>query len=352
MPLTGSQIARLAHELGEQWDDQRLELFADLLDVKLDTLPAGKPAFRIVEHMNSSWPPRDRELLELLYERGNERLKRVARELLRPGYFAPNGHALHAILLGRAPFVDREDLRSKLEDFTNPGAYTPRVLVVRGEEPCGKSYTWGFLQHLALATVGAKPIRLRLKDRGYTPRALMEDVFNLLSLDLCRLPTLSDDPQLARIDSLISAFQGQLAKMAGQRYWLVIDDVNDPGVTPAITDTVFALAQKVDDARSDHLWLVLLGFSTPITRSEMLVAEEYAQFPDPAQVAEHIQCIDAAGPKRLTPRRARNIANRLFEPFPVIDKAAMEQLTPLLEQLDDRIMNGEQPWPRRRAPRS
>lgn len=352
MPLTGLQIAKLAHELGEQWDNERLELFADVLDVDLDTLPAGEPAFRLVEHMNSSFPPRDRELLELLYERGNARLKRVAQELLRPGYFAPNGEALSAILLGRAPFVDREVLRTKLEAFTNPDTYTPRVLVVRGDEPCGKSYTWSFLQHLAFATVGAKPIRLRLKDKGYTPRAFMVDVFNMLSLDLRRLPEMADDPQLARIDPLISVFQGQLAEMAGQRYWLVIDDVNDPSVAPAITDTVFALAQSVDDARSDHLWLVLLGFSAPITPSEMLVAEEYARFPDPAQVAEHIQCIDAAGPRRLTPRRARNIANRLFDAFPVIDKAAMEQLTPLLEQLSERIRKGEPPWPRRRAPQS
>jgi hypothetical protein len=359
MALTGSQITKLARELSDQWSNvARLKLFAsDELDVDLDTLAsaAATPhdaAFRLVEHMNSSWPPRDRELLEVLRDRGNARLRLVAQELLRPGYFSPNGEALYAILLGRAPFVDRDDLRSKLEAFTNPGQFTPRVLVVRGEEPCGKSYTWGFLQHLALATVGTKPIRLRLKDKGYTPRELMVAVFNLLSLDLRRLPELTDEPQLARIDLLISAFQGQLAKMAGERYWLVIDDVNDPSVTPAIADTVFAVAQSVDEARNDYLWLVLLGFDAPITPSEMLVAEEYAQFPNPAQVAEHIQCVDAAGPKRLTPRRAKNIANRLFEAFPVIDKAAMEQLTPLLEQLSERVRKGEPPWPRRRAPQN
>jgi hypothetical protein len=82
------------------------------------------------------------------------------------------------------------------------------------------------------------------------------------------------------------------------------------------------------------------------------VAEEYAQFPDLAQVAEHFECIDAAGPKRLTPRRARNAARRLFEAFPVIDKTAMEQLTPLLEEVGERIKDGKQPWPRRRAQRA
>jgi len=349
MPLTGSQIAKLARELSEQWDLNRLRLIASDLEVNLDTLPPGERAFRLVEHMNSRFPPRDRELLELLRERGNIRIRAVAEVLLSPGYFSPNGAALDAIVLGRAPFVDRADLRTELQAFTNPSPYTARVLVVRGEDPCGKSYTWGFLQHLAFAIVGAKPIRLRLEGKSYTPRDFMATVFNLLSLDLSRLPAMTDRPQLARVDPLISAFKGQLATMAGQRYWLVIDGINDPSVTPEITETLFALAQSVDEARSDYLWLVLLGFSPPITPSEMLVAEEYAQFPHPAQVAEHLQCIDAAGPKRLTPRRASNIAKRLFEAFPVIDKAAMEQLTPLLEVLGERIMKGEQPWPRRRA---
>ena len=351
MPLTGPQIAQLVTALDEQWDLQKLSISAANLGVKLsDEAPnAGmsEAALKLITILNTCLPPRDGELLEEIRARGTARLQAVAEELLRPGFFSPTGDAHDAILLGRTAFVDRADLRRELRAFTNPDPYTTRMLVVRGDAPCGKSYSWEFLRHLAWASVGAKPLRLRLRNANYTPRELVDAAFRLLDFDVDRLPTLADDPQLARIEPLISAFKGQLATMGQQRYWLVIDDLNDPGVTPSVSETAFALAQSVEESRPDRLWVALLGYNAPITDTELrFVAQEYPRFPDAACVAEHFGFMAAAGPAGadpLTPERAREIADVLFEKYAELDKAAMTELTPRLEQMGEKLRLGERP---------
>ena len=44
----------------------------------------------------------------------------------------------------REPFIDRSDLRAHLRDLLSESK--SRVLVLTGERPCGKSYTWFFIR--------------------------------------------------------------------------------------------------------------------------------------------------------------------------------------------------------------
>jgi hypothetical protein len=349
MPLTSRQITLLVDELDQQWDLATLRRFAsDYLTLQLDNLaPAGslkQRALELVNHVNSQLPPRDRELLEQLRLHGNARLRQVAGELLTPAFFSPSNDPHDAILLGRAAFVDRERLRTVLRDFTNPSVYTTRVLVIRGEVPCGKSYSWEFLRHLASTSVGATAVRLRLGGAGYTPRQFVEQAFLLLGLDTTRLPVMTDDPQQAHIRPLVGAFMGQVLRLQ-QPYWLIVDDLNDPSVTPLTRETAYAIAYAVEDTRPANLWVALLGYNPQIIEIELRrVAQEDAQFPNAALLAEHFKVMAAAGPPPpLEDDQALEYAELLLSRYPELNKEAMSDLTPRVEEMGEKLRNGERP---------
>lgn len=348
MPLTGAQITRLANELAKEWDIPTLNLFAsDYLDINLDKLTLGSElkerAFKLITMLNSQLPPRDGEMLEKLRVCHNARLRNVAIELLTPLFFSPTEDPHDAIVLGKTVFVDRAELRQKLREFTSPSPYTTRVLIIRGDEPCGKSYSWSFLRHLAATSVGAIPQRLRLKDTSYTPKELIEQVFSLLDMDRTKLPPMIDEPQLAHTGPLMNAFKGQLAALQ-RRYWLAIDDINDPSVTPPIRETTYAIAYSVEEARPENLWVALLGYNALITDDELRwVAQDDARFPDAALLAEHFQYMANAGPKPLRLPKAREYADLLLAKYPELTKEAMTKLTPLIERFGEKLKMGQRP---------
>ncbi len=155
MPLTTLQITELAKAFHEEWDLPTLTLFASRLDVNLINIaPDGslkERAIKFIIYLRDFLPPRDNELLEKLRVDGNARLKAIANAMLTPWYF-PTGDPHDAIVLGRIAFVNRTDLRQVLRDFTNPSHHTTHVLIVRGDQPGGKSYSWEFIRHLAASS--------------------------------------------------------------------------------------------------------------------------------------------------------------------------------------------------------
>jgi hypothetical protein len=349
MALSGTETAKLANELSEVWDQETLTLFAsDYFDINLDKLAPGadlkERAFEFINELSSRrFPPRDGELLEKLRACKSIRLKHLANELLKPMYFSPTNDPHDAVVLGREAFVDRAELRKKIRDFTNPSPYTTRVLIIRGDEPCGKSYSWSFLRHLAVSTVGVMPQRLPLEGTSYTPRQLFEQIFRLLNMDLKTLPSTADDPQYAQIDPFINALKGQVPLLQ-RRDWLVIDDINDPSVTPHIRESTFAIASSIEDLKSDNLWIALLGYNALITKNTLrFVAQDDARFPDAGLLAEHFLTMANAGPKPLALRQAHEYAALLLTKFPVLTKEAMTSLTPLIEDFGEKLKLGQRP---------
>jgi hypothetical protein len=273
---------------------------------------------------------------------GNATLKAVANELLAPTFYSPTNDPHHAILLGRRAFVDRADLRQIITDFTTPTPFTTRILIIRGDQPCGKSYSWEYIRHLTVSSVGAVPQRLRLRDTGYTPRQLLEQVVLLLGLDTSGMPQMTDEPQLARIDPLINWFKGKLPTLT-HAYWLVLDDLNDESVTPAMREAAYAIACCAEETKS-NLWVALLGYNTPITDPDLrFIAQEDARFPNAMLVAEHFAYIARESPMPLTLERAQEIATLLFSKFPTIDKESMIELTPVIEKIGEKLRVGQQP---------
>lgn len=351
MPLTNSQIEELADELHQNLDGDRLELLATDLGVNLANLTMGVAAVReraivFITHMNNQLPPRDGELLETVMTRGNARLRAIAAKLMTPTYFSPTNDPHDAIILGRTAFIARPDLRWRLREFTTGvSQWTTRMLVVRGSSPGGKSYTWEFLRHLAFATVGAQPVRHRLKGKGeqYTPRQLFEDVLGLLELDTSTLPKLTDNPQLARIDPFVPTFKGKIVGLT-RRYWLVIDDINDPSVTPAIREAAFAIAQSAEELKPQQLWVALLGYNELIVDPDLrFIAQDDAEYPNAVFVARHLRAISDASPNPLLPTKETEIAELLFKKFQTVDKAAMTELTILLERMGEKLRLGQHP---------
>lgn len=351
MPLTNPQIEELADAIDQNLDDNTLLLYATDLGVNLANLAVGVGTLRqravaFITYMNGQMPPRDAELLEMIRTRGNAQIQTVAARLMTPTYFSPTNDPHDAILLGQTAFIARPDLRSRLRAFTtgvNPT--TTRMLVVRGSSPGGKSYTWEFLRHLAFASVGAQPFRHRLKGKGekYTPRQLFEDVFRLLDLDVSTLPELTDNPQLARADAFVSTFKGKVVGLR-RRYWLVIDDLNDPSVTPAIREAAFAIAQSAEEIKPQYLWVALLGYNEPILDPDLrFIAQDDAEYPNASFVATHLRALSDASPNPLAATREREIADLLFQKFETLDKAAMTQLTILVEAMGQKLRQGQQP---------
>ncbi|UHD16359.1 hypothetical protein [Thiocapsa bogorovii] len=351
MPLNDIQIGQLADALDEHSDDGRLQLMATDLGVNWANLNNGIMPFRarvatLIRYLNGQLPPRDTELLEMVRERGNAHLKTVAAQLMAPTYYSPTGDAHDAIVLGRAAFIARRILRDRIREFTTDvSPFSTRMLVVRGGTPGGKSYTWEYLRHLAHVTVGVQPIRLRLKDKGeaYTPRHLFEEVFRLLDLDLSALPSLNDDPQLARIDALLATFKGKIVGLK-RRYWLVIDDLNEPTVTPGVREAAFAMAEAAEELKLDYLWIALLGYNDSISNPELrYIAQDDAEYPQPAFVAQHLQALSSSGPNPLQGSRAKEIADLLFQKYQALDKAAMMELTTRVERMGEKLQQGLQP---------
>lgn len=353
MPLTLTQIDVLAEAFNIGMSPTELAIFTDLLGFNLNNeVPPGsvkERAREFIKRMNSNRPPRDSELLEMLQRMGNNaNLQALARQLSRRPFFSPTNDEHDAILLGdlqtapeqTKPFVAREPLRQKIKAFTlNPGVNSPHVLIIHGDQSCGKSYSWIYIRHLATHfNVNAKPVRLR--DGLSTPLALVQGLAGRLQLAE-GVPQMTDDPQLSRITPLVDWFMNRLDRLT-QPYWLVIDDLNDPKVTPAVLETVYELALRVEYEKPKNLWLMLLGYNLPITDPDFMPAEEAALFPDASLVARHFEWV-AAPVAPLTPQRAREIADVLFSAFPSLDKESMQKLEKAILTMDLKLANGEQP---------
>jgi len=347
MPLTPDQIDRLATAIEEEWDVAGLTLFAnDHWRINLGNLAPGAglkiQARELITKLNSR-PPADHDLLlRLSALPGVPRLPGIADELLTPAYVSPTQDPHDAILLGEEAFVDRAVLREHLRAFTNPSPNTPRVLIIRGKEPCGKSYSYSFLRHLAQVRLGAYAPLVLLEDTSFTPKGLMEFIFALLGLDRTDLPLMADEPQLARTSPLINAFLSQVRQLKSP-FWLVIDDINHPSVTPEIRDTVYTIARSVEIERPARLWVVLIGYNEPVTEARLRkIKQDDARFPDADLLAQHFQFLATAGQRPIAPEKAREYADDILGSVPELSKEAMISLTPIIEAVGDSLRRGEE----------
>jgi hypothetical protein len=343
MPLNERQISDLARAIETYLSLSDLIQLADRIDLTLGSIaPDGSLLTRaevLLKTVNTGRPPRDRELLEAIVQRGPAGLKTIANQLLTPTYHPPN--ARDAVLLGRTGFFGRDGLRQGVEDFARPSHFTSRILIIEGYDPGGKTYSWEYLRHRAVEA-GAVPRRLGLKDAAYEPRDLVEAVGQLLRLDVGTLPRLVDRPQHMRTNALLMWFQGQLDDIR-RAYWLVIDDLNEPAVSREIRACAYALAKIVEQVKPDNLWVALLGYNEQIIDREMRnCVHDMAAFPTPAMFARDFIKLAAISSVPLSPERANKYAELLFSRHQIIDRTAMDELTSAAELLGQKLLKGLQ----------
>jgi hypothetical protein len=348
MPLNAHQIDGLANAIEADWSVAGLTMFAwDFWQIDPGNLAPNArlkvQARTFIHELNSRLPPADRDLLVKMRDHsGVPALATIATSLLDPPYLSPTQDPHDAIVLGRAAFVDRSTLRNNLREFTNPSPTTTRVLIIRGDQPCGKSYSWWFLRHLAKASLGADATRVQLAEMSFTrPKELMEEVFLKLGLELGQLPPMADEPQLARVTPLISSFIHQARRMR-DRYWLVIDDLNDPRVDPAIRDAAYAIACSVEKEGPENLWVILIGYNAAITDEDLRwIKLDDARFPDAQLLAQHFEYIAAAVCCPITAEQARAYADDILGAVSRPTKAEMISLTKIIESVGERLRLGQ-----------
>jgi hypothetical protein len=346
MPLTLLQITKLAAQIYQEWDTNRLTLFAADFEVPLANSPQGDlrdRAMWFIGQVTSVIPSRDREMLQALQTSGPPGLQRLASELLKPGFFPP-GNPYQASILGSTVFLDRSGLRQALSSFASPTPQTPHVLIVRGDKPCGKSYTWEFLRHMAVEVAGVQPMPLRLRGRNCTPREFVKQALELLGIrDNGSLPELVDNPQLARTSPLLDAFTSRAVGLTNP-YWLVIDDLNEPSVTPAVRETAYAMALRVEDVRPKNLWLALLGYNQEIVDRELDQAlQDDADFPTPRVVAQLFKSVADAYGTNLEIERATEITNVMCRELQPLDGERMWRLKRKIEKMVSELKAGRVP---------
>jgi hypothetical protein len=354
MPLTASDVGRLATEISQQLDFAAVELLASDLGVQNDLQPGGtlkERAFRLIARLNGNIPPRDRELLERFRSGANARLRQVATDLLRPSFISPTGKPLDAVLLGRAAFIARPNLRQLLDqEFTDPKPSTTHVLIVQGgQDPSGKSYSYSFLQHLAFEAVNAQATRLSAI-KILSGFELLVRTLQQLGLAAAALVSPVDSPQSARtVDSLIPAFKAQIRLLATP-IWLVLDDLNDPSVKPEVREAAFAMAKAIEEEKPPFLWIVLLGYNDEIIDDTLrFAAIEDAQFFTSTLAANFLDVVATASAVTLPANRSQQMADLLFDKYhadksqPFRDKVAMKSLTTDLERTAAKLRLGLQP---------
>jgi hypothetical protein len=224
-------------------------------------------------------------------------------------------------------------------EFTMPQG-AAHTIFIQGPVPCGKSYSWYFVRHLA-QIAGANALPLKLKGTDYKPRQFFEQIFRLLDLDPTKLPPMADDPQLARIDAPMNAFRGAVSKLQ-QPTWLVIDDLNEQDVKPSIREAAYEVAAAVEEMRPPNLWVILIGYPDSIAADDRvaLSGREEPQFPDVELVAHHLEELSKLSQRPITSARAEELSQILFSRIANPDKVSMSDLTRRLRPLGDMLRSG------------
>jgi hypothetical protein len=197
----------------------------------------------------------------------------------------------HSHLLGQLLFVDRTGLRKHLRDLL---AESPsRVLVVTGARPCGKSYTWYYVRHLADRLGGLTPVLVDLSD--WAEASLPMDLMSSIALQLgLPLPKVDEHAQGA-------------AQAQRLRDWLVrcLHDRDPDGRWLLVFDSLDHVAQREDTLqlieflagaairqRLPGLRVILLGYADrlPIDPLESVLTEEVCEIGEP-EIREFFQTL-------------------------------------------------------------
>lgn len=247
----------------------RFELERDLDEIASAQLNDQDAVFELLNTANRNrWIE---ELLEALKDSvpGNQMLQSAIEEIqaayatLPPG---AGGDPHTACLIGRHVLINRDDLRNHMRRFTTAQQFDPRIIVVTGPDASGKTYTRELITYLATHFDLKSPIFAELGEwpgGSCSPDDLMDSIVTQMGFDPHDMP-IDDEAQGARrAIKLKNWFVGRTRDFTDEQ-WIVLDDLDHPGVPTQTLDLVELLALAVVKNAIPHLRMILLGYERPI----------------------------------------------------------------------------------------
>jgi hypothetical protein len=196
-----------------------------------------------------------------------------------------NGSAQAALpqsyLVGQQLFIDRTALRAHLPELLS--ASPSRVLVITGDRPCGKSYTWYYVRQPELLG-DITPVLIDLSERA--DPSLPVEVMTSIALQLrLPVPTIDEHAQgAAQAQRLRDWLVGQLQPRDRDGRWLLVfDSLDHVGQRDDTLQLIEFIAGAAIRQRLAGLRVILLGYVNrlPIDPLESVLTEKIQDIGEP-----------------------------------------------------------------------
>jgi hypothetical protein len=162
-------------------------------------------------------------------------------------------------LISQQPFIDRSELRANLRDLLSESI--SRVLAITGDRPCGKSYTWFFINQPELLT-DIKPALVDLSEwsEPTTPVEVMSSIASQLGLAEPRIDEHAQEAaQALRLRNWLT---GRLREHDSHGRWLLVfDSLDHVGQREETLQLIEFLAGAAIRRQPAGLRVVLLGYA-------------------------------------------------------------------------------------------
>ena len=268
-PLSTEQLRMMHNAVLESYDRQTLEMKLFELDRRLDVIsPPGSLSnvvFRLLQTaQREGWMI---DLLRMFKESSYPAVREAANRILthnlpsqdRAETPTPDLPAADPYLIGRQPFIDRNVLRMHLKDLLSDSE--SRVLMITGERPCGKSYTWRYVNQPALLG-GVIPVLVDLADsrEPLSPLDIMSSIALQLGLPEPTIDRYAQETAQAR--RLRDWLVGQLQQDNPDGRWLMVfDSLDHIGQREETLQLIEFLAGAAIRQRLTGLRVILLGYT-------------------------------------------------------------------------------------------
>ncbi|MHB8268820.1 hypothetical protein [Bradyrhizobium sp.] len=215
------------------------------------------------------------------------------------------------LMIGGRPFLDREDLRSKLTGFIE-GNGLQRVLAVCGETASGKSYSAHLISRSAS---GIRFVSAELP-------AITQSAFEASHIAVTIWERFWPDDALHRFDDL--GQQTRDAKWYGDRLLarlgkldddtlLFLDGFNTAPLSKTAAELLTRLCRAVELGECASLWLVLIGLDAAQLGPEYdgIIASELAKAPAESDIADFLTEVTVQSARPVDPAKIKTDAIRL-----------------------------------------
>jgi hypothetical protein len=227
---------------------------------------------------------------------------------------------------GGRPFIDRSGLRDHLRASLKLGN-GPRVVVISGTRPCGKTWSWHFLTFLEGKLEGFRTAKIDLAKLTPppTPLSVMQTVALRLGLEEPRVDRTAAGSTQAR--HLVDWFAGRL-KEGKARYIVTLDSLDHSRLPDETEDLIDGLAlEAADQGDPPGFVLVLLGPKFEINVDTFVLGQEEIPPLEEDHVRTYLDSLGQHLGKPLPPEAIDQVVASAFANPPSDRIEAMDQVS-------------------------